>query len=96
MFPKILIILALLNTISAVEYFSYQRNMIRNMSLRFLIACKYKKYKLAFNTLNDKLQEKINKMNENIKMKYMEMSCNYYSLTNEERFLMESILNLIY
>jgi hypothetical protein len=96
MFPKILLLFVLLNTISAVEYFSYQRNMIRNMSLRFLISCKYKKYKLAFNTFNNKLQEKINKMNENIKMKYMEMSCNYYSLTNEERYLMESILNLIY
>lgn len=96
MMYQVLLIFALLNSINAVDFFSYERNMIRNIGLRFIISCKYKQYKLAIQTMNNKLQEKIDKISNNIKTKYNNWSYDYYSLSEDERFLIESVINLIY
>lgn len=90
-----LLVFILFNNINAIEYFSYQRNMMRNMSLRFLISCNYKKYKLLFENLNFQFTQKYLQFQDNINLKLIEFNSNYYSLSDDDRFLIENIVNLI-
>lgn len=81
-------------TINAAE-FSYHRNMFRNMKLRLLIACNYKKYKNSMEFFNHLCLEKLFHIQENAKIKYMEITNKYYSLSDEDRYAIENIIDMI-
>ena len=65
--------------------------MIRNTGLRFLISCNYKKCKNTFIHVKNIFQTQINQLYENSKFKYAE----YYSLSDDERTIIETIMGLI-
>jgi len=94
-YQPILFTFALFNIINAVDNFSYQRNMMRNMSLRFLISCNYKKYKLLLENWNYQFTQQCLQFQDNINLKIMEINNNYYRLSDDDRFLIENIINLI-
>ena len=89
-----LFLFSLLKSFNASEI-SYHRNMFRNTKLRFLIACNYRKYKNTVEYLNRVCLEKIFHFQENTKIKYMELSNKYYSLSEEDRYLLENMFDLI-
>jgi hypothetical protein len=65
--------------------------MIRNNGLRFLISCNYKKGKNTILYFKNIFQNQINQIYENSKFKYAE----YYSLSEEDRTTIETIVGLI-
>jgi hypothetical protein len=92
-----LIILVFLLFISKLngEYYSYRRNLIRNFGYRLLIACNYKRHKNAIHSMNKRYQEKMFQIEQDTKIKYMEVSSQYYSLADQDRYLIEKMLDLI-
>jgi hypothetical protein len=77
------------------EYYPYRRTMIRNMGLRFLIACNYKKQKYAMERLRNEYQKNKLLLQQNAQSKYMEYSNGYYSLSEEDRTILETIIDMI-
>jgi hypothetical protein len=65
--------------------------MIRNTGLRFLILCNFKKCKNSFYHIKDIFQDKIYLIYETSKFKYTE----YFSLSEEDRIVIETIIGLI-
>jgi hypothetical protein len=95
MIYPVLFTLILLNSINAMEYFSNRQIIIRNMGLRFLLSCNYKKYKITFECLNNQFTQQFLQFQDNINLKIMEINNNYYSLSEDDRFLIENIMDLI-
>ena len=65
--------------------------MIRNTGLRFLISCNYKKCKNSIIFIKNVFQTQIYQLYENSRFKYAE----YYSLSDDERTVIETIMGLI-
>lgn len=65
--------------------------MIRNTGLRFLISCNYKKCKNTIIHIKNIFQTQIYIMYENSRFKYAE----YYSLSDDDRTVIETIMGLI-
>jgi hypothetical protein len=68
--------------------------MLRNMSLRLLLASDYKKHRCAWETLKTVTEEKLIQWYEISLVKYGEMTSEYYCLSEEERKLIESMMDL--
>ena len=78
------------------KYYSYHRNMIRNIGLRLIIACNYKRHKNAIELLKQQFQENNIRMQENIKIKKTELTnYYYYTLSDEDRKLFEMMVDMI-
>lgn len=65
--------------------------MIRNTGLRFLISCNYKKCKNTIIHFKNIFQNQIYQIYENSRFKYAE----YYSLSDDDRTVIETIVGLI-
>ena len=65
--------------------------MIRNTGLRFLISCNYKKGKNTIIHLKNIFQNQIYELYENSRFKCAE----YYSLSDDDRIVIETIVGLI-
>jgi len=89
-----LLLLFIFTTLNS-EYYTYHGNMIRNMGLRVLIACNYKKHKYAIQRLRNEYQKNKLLLQQNAKSKYMEYSNGYYSLSEEDRMIIETIVELV-
>lgn len=79
-----------------VNCFSYYRNMTRNMFLRLLIASNYKSHKNMMAMILNQYKQKIAILEENTKSKYFELSNKYYSLSNNDRILIETIIDTLF
>ena len=92
-----LIILVFLLFITSLngEYYSYRRNLIRNFGYRLLISFNYKRHKNAIHKLNLKYQEKKNQVEQQAMVKYMDLSRKYYSLNDEDRYIIEKMIDMI-
>jgi hypothetical protein len=77
------------------EYYSYRHTMLRNMGLRILIACNYKKHKYVMERLRNEYQKNQLVLQQHAKAKYMEYSNSYYSLSEEDRMILETIVEMI-
>ena len=77
------------------EYYSYRRTMLRNMGLRILIACNYKKHKYAIDRFKNEYQKNQLVLQQHAKAKYMEYSNSYYSLSEEDRMILETIVDML-
>jgi len=77
------------------EYYSYRRTMLRNMGLRILIACNYKKHKYVMERLRNEYQKNQLVLQQHAKAKYMEYSNSYYSLSEEDRMILETIVDML-
>jgi len=76
--------------------FSYYHNMMRNMFLRLLIASNYKSHKNIMGMILNQYKQKIAILEENTKSKYFELSNKYYSLSNNDRILIETIIDTLF
>jgi hypothetical protein len=65
------------------------------MGLRLLIACNYRRHKNVVQIFNHKYQETIIQIQQDARNKCIELSGQYYSLTDEDRYLIEKMLDLI-
>ena len=71
---------------------SQNNMMIRNTSLRFLIAVNYKKYKNSLINTKNIFLSKFYQTYDNSKSLYVE----YYTLNEDDRLVIETILGLIF
>ena len=92
---SILLLLVFVFTTLNAEYYSYRRNIIRNMGLRVLIACNYKKHKHAIELLHQQHQKNKLLLQEQSKSKYMELTNEYYSLSEEDRMIIKTVIDMI-
>ena len=76
--------------------YSYYCNMTRNMFLRILIASNYKTHKNMMSIILNQSKENILLLEENSKIKYFELSNKYYSLSNNDRLLIETIIDTLF
>jgi hypothetical protein len=76
--------------------YSYYRNMTRNMFLRLLIASNYKSHKNTTNMILNQYKQNISLLEENTKIKYFELSNKYYSLSNDDRIIIETIIDTLF
>jgi hypothetical protein len=66
--------------------------MIRNIGLRFLISCNYKKCKNTIFQVKNIFQNQLfYKIYEDMRFKYIE----YYSLSDDDRIIIETILGIL-
>ena len=90
----LLLFIFVFTTLNA-EYYSYRRTMIRNMGLRILIACNYKRHKHAIELLNQQYQKNKLLLQQQAKAKYMELTNEYYSLSEEDRMILETVIDMM-
>jgi regulator of replication initiation timing len=72
--------------------FSEHGMRIRNLSLRFLISCKYKFYKTKVLELQQNLLNNINLTYD----KSIHICNEYYQLSEEDRLFLETLLGIIF
>ena len=66
--------------------------IIRNISLRFLIACKYKMYKTKLFEMKNNILQSIYQTHDKSLLIYND----YYQLSEDDRLFIETILGLIF
>jgi hypothetical protein len=70
---------------------NYNGMIIRNTGLRFLLSCNYKKYKNSLVHFTSILNNKLHNIYDNSQIKCAE----YYTLSEDDREFIETILGLI-
>ena len=94
----ILLCMILFNSTNSrqMNCYSYYCNMTRNMFLRILIASNYKSHKNIATHIFSQYKQNISQLDENSKIKYFELSYKYYSLSNNDRLLIETIIDTLF
>ena len=90
-----LLFLVLFSFLTSESYYPSKIHIIRNMGLRFLLTCNYKKHKQAVQTLKNISEEKIIRLYEKSILKYSELMNDYYSLNEDERLIIETMIEMI-
>jgi hypothetical protein len=87
---KYLLLLFFISTIS--NTFAEHGMRIRNMSLRFLISCKYKVYKTKVLEMKNNIVQNIFHAYDKSLLIYND----YYKLSDDDRLFIETIIGLIF
>jgi hypothetical protein len=69
--------------------------MLRNNFLRILLAIDYKKQKQAVKAVKSITEETLHVLQERTIVKLGELSTEYYNLSDEDRYFIETILDML-
>lgn len=87
---KYLLLLFFISTIS--NTFAEHGMRIRNLSLRFLISCKYKMYKIKLLEMKNNLAQSIFHAYDKSLIIYND----YYQISDDDRLFIETVMSLIF
>ena len=87
---KYLLLLFFISTIS--NTFAEHGMRIRNLSLRFLISCKYKMYKTKILEMKNNLAQSIFRAYDKSLIIYND----YYQISDDDRLFIETVMSLIF
>ena len=82
----------ILNVSATTKSYPYRGNMFRNTFLRILLAIDYKKQKQVVKNITE---ESLFVLQERTIAKMGELSTDYYNLSDEDRYIIESILDML-
>jgi len=83
------------NAFATSNSYPYRGNMLRNNFLRILLAIDYKKQKQAVKAVKSITEETLHVLQERTIVKLGELSTEYYNLSDEDRYFIETILDML-